>query len=205
MKAKNVLLAAALGLVTTLALPAFAQYDRDHDGDGYSGWRQDRDHDGDRDDGRQYRDRDDRQAYQRGLNDGMHDRRDGRSWNMRNNRYNERDDREAYSRGYAEGYRNGGYRSGRGGWGWGNNGWGWNGNGGYYSQAYNVGQQSGYQDGLRYGAHDRQYGIPYRPTRTQEYRDGDHYYRGSYGDKNQYREGYREAFLNAYRQGYYGR
>jgi hypothetical protein len=201
MKARNLVLAAAMGLIATLALPAFAQYDHDRDGDGNNGWQQD-DH---RNWGWQNgRDDDDdhgyygnnNYAYRDGYQDGLRDRRDGRNWNMRDNRYRDRDDRDAYSHGYAEGYRNDGYRGD----------WGWNGgNGAYYSNAYNFGRRSGYQDGLRFGAHDRQYGIPFRPTRTQEYRDGDHYYQGGYGDKNQYRDGYRQAFLNAYRQGYYGR
>jgi hypothetical protein len=202
MKARNFVLAAAMGLITILSLPAFAQYDRD--GDGSYSWRQD-DHRGwgwqngrDDDDNRGYYGNNSG-AYRDGYQDGLRDRRDGRNWSMRNNRYRDRDDRDAYSRGYAEGYRSDGDRGGRGGWGW--NG----GNGAYYSNAYKFGQRSGYQDGLRFGAHDRQHGIPFRATRTQEYRDGDHYYKGSYGDKNQYRNGYRQAFLDAYRQGYYGR
>lgn len=189
---KKLLLAAVVGLATTLTVPAFAQYDRDHDRDRDWGWHQDRDHDrdGDRDD---WNRGDNRRAYQNGFKDGAQDRRDGRNWGMRNNKYRDRDDRQAYAAGYRAGFNS----SGRG-------GWGWNG-GGYGRNPFNAGQQSGYQDGIRYGSHDRQVGKAYRPTDSQAYEDADHGYTSAYGDKGQFKSGYRQGYREGYQRAYYGR
>lgn len=194
MKARNLVLAAAMGLVTTLAVPAFAQYGRD---DRDSGWQQDQDHDGDRD--RDY-DRDQRYrnngVYQDGYRDGMRDRREGHNWANRNNHYRDNDDRQAYISGYRDGY-NAAYGNGNRGW--------YPGNGGHGSDAYDAGRRFGFEDGLRYGSHDRHARRAFKPTASHAYHDADHGYNHGFGDKGQFRRAYRQGYQQGYQEGYYGR
>ena len=197
MKAYRYLMVAGLALATVMTVPAFGQY-RDAD-DHRDGWYQDRDHD--RDD----HDRDDRgrwqnnSAYRKGYDDARRDRARNRGYKANSGRYRD-DDRRAYEQGYRDGYNranNGNWGNNKGPWGGntGNGGWGRN-NGGY---------QTGYQNGLSYGQHDRSVRKPFRPTDSGVYRDGDRGYNSSYGDKGLYKSQFRQGYEQGYQRGYYGR
>lgn len=200
LKARKLLLVAAIGAATVLTVPASAQFRDWHEQDRW-GWR---DHD-----------RDDRAgnspAYRNGYRDAQNDR-------SHNNRYHPRgsqwkgDDRNAYEAGYRAGFNAGQYgygdhdgdRDDR----WGNGGY--NGNYGYGNGGNRYGRggpaaQFGYQDGLSYGQRDASRGKSYNATGSEYYEDADHGYNSSFGDKNSYRQTYRQAYQQGYQAGYYGR
>jgi hypothetical protein len=62
----------------------------------------------------------------------------------------------------------------------------------------------GTQDGLEAGQRDRNGGHSYRPTEWQAYKDADHGLSSSngYRDSEDYKQSYRQAFMNGYSQGY---
>src|SRR5262249_54770982 len=130
-----------------------------------------------------YQDWDNNRAYQEGMRDGQRDRLDNQSQQYRGRYRNDPAYQEGYNRGYAQ--------AGRG-WGRDRNRayGGYYGNGGYYGR-YNNGnraaQQVGYQDGVNDGAKDRQTGHSFRPTQQQAYRNADHNYSPSYGDRQPYK------------------
>ena len=74
-------------------------------------------------------------------------------------------------------------------------------NGGYGVQG--AAYQRGYQDGINEGGRDRQSGHSYRPTKSEKYDDTPGY-NSSYGDKNQWKQNYRQGFVNGYQQAYNG-
>jgi len=194
MKARKLILAGVIGLATTLTVPAFAQFNGGSDRNDQWGWRQDRDHDGDHDrDDDHWRNGRNKQAYDNGYEEGLRDRRANRNWALRDGRYRDNDDQQAYVAGYRAGYGDA-QRDNRGGWGW---------NGG--RNASSAGERMGFQDGLRYGSHDRQVHKPFRPTDSQAYHDADAGYSSAYGSKNLYRSGYRQGYQQGYQRGYYGR
>jgi hypothetical protein len=183
-----------------------------------------------RDDNRgswQQRDARDRQkAYQDGLKDGQKDARKNRS-NHYNNRYRENDDRRAYDAGYRQGRGNNGN--------WGNNRYpngnypnypngnypnddrrsphpfgdvmgrqqGNYPNGGGYG--VNLAGQNGYSDGYLAGQKDRSTGHSFRPTENKGYKDADRGQSSSGVSKDQFKQAYRDGFMNGYQRGYYGR
>ena len=227
LKARNLLLAAALGTVAVLAVPASAQNRDWHDQNRW-GW-QDRDHDRDdhdwdeHDRNRQWRGNSNSSAYQDGYRDAQQDRSRSGHYHPRGDRW-KGDDRNAYESGYRAGYGNGQYGYGNGGWNgrdrdrdhdrdgrW-NGGYG-NGAYGYPSGAYGYGYgrqggpaaQFGYQDGFSYGQRDASSGKGYNATGSQYYEDADHGYNSRFGDRNSYRQGYRQAYQQGYQDGYYGR
>jgi hypothetical protein len=81
-------------------------------------------------------------------------------------------------------------------------------NGGYgnvyggYSNVYQVARNQGYSDGLSTGSADAQRGQSYNPQRSHYYKDGSDGYNSSYGNRGQYKQAFREAFLQGYREGY---
>jgi hypothetical protein len=78
---------------------------------------------------------------------------------------------------------------------------GYPGQGGNYSNG--NAQRFGYQDGMQAGQRDRSSRHSYRPTEWAAYRDADHGMSTSgYGGSNQYKQEYRQAFMNGYNQGY---
>jgi hypothetical protein len=91
--------------------------------------------------------------------------------------------------------------------GYSNNG-GYYGNNNNYNNGYNNGNGSasqwGYRDGLAAGQKDRSTGHSYRPTEWAAYRDADHGMSSStgYGSSDQYKQEYRQSFMNGYQQGY---
>ena len=219
MKFKSFLLVLAMAVSTGVVASA-QDRDRDRDNDrGRWGWQdRDRDHDRDRD-----WDRSNQKAYRDGYSDGQKAARHRGNSGKYNNHYRAGDDRRAYDVGYRRGYGNG-----DGSW---NNG-DWRNDrdrnhdgrddrsghpfGGVLGQqqgnypnngAYGVGNARGvgYNDGLLAGQKDRSTGHSFRPTQNKGYQDADKGYNSSIGDKNQYKQVYRDGFMQGYQRGYYGR
>ena len=63
----------------------------------------------------------------------------------------------------------------------------------------------GYRDGLTAGDADYVGHHDPRPENQHDFRDAEHGYRSNYGDKEAYRQRYRDGFLQGYRDGYGGR
>ena len=227
MKFKSFMLVLAMTLGSGLVASAQDRdHDRDRDDRGRSGW-QDRDHDRDHD---RDRDRDRDRDWNRNNNNSAA-WQDGYRWgqwaathrgngNGHGKRWKSDSDRRAYEAGYRRGMeeaRNGGYYGNNGPY---NNGPYNNGrsnhpfggvlgqqgnypnNGGYgIGNARNV----GYNDGLLAGQKDRSTGHSFRPQQNKGYQDADKGYSSSLGDKNQYKQVYRDGFMQGYQRGYYGR
>ncbi len=87
-------------------------------------------------------------------------------------------------RGYG---RNGGY----------NRDGGYGRNGGYGSDIFRVAGDNGYQDGLRKGADDAREGHN-NPTGTSEYKHATNGYDRRYGNKDDYKQAYRDGFLQGF-------
>lgn len=153
----------------------------------------------------QFHDRDDRAAYRDGYQQGQMDARDHRGFRPDANRYREGDDRRAFRDGYEAGYRS------RGGHDWDrdrNNG-AYNNNGGYYGgRGYgnmnSIAQQNGYRDGMNDGRKDRMTGHSFRPTQDDNYKNAPGY-SSNMGDRQQYKNVYRERYQQGYQVGYSGR
>ena len=94
----------------------------------------------------------------------------------------DRDDRYQRDRDY----RNRDYRNGRNGYGYG----------------YENARQQGYSYGMNVGAADAQRGQSYSPQRSHYWKDGDAGYNSSYGNRGQYKQIFRSAFEQGYREGY---
>jgi hypothetical protein len=71
-------------------------------------------------------------------------------------------------------------------------------NGGY--DQYQIARQQGYQAGLSTGASDAQRGQSFNPQRSHYWRNGTDGY--SYGNRGQYKQLFRDAFVQGYREGY---
>lgn len=231
MKSKSFLLVLALMLGSGLV--AFAQ-DGDHDRDDrdrHEQWHRDNDwRDNDRDRDRDWDgDRSNQRAYRDGYKDGQKAARHRGNSGKYNNHYRDRDERRAYDLGYRRGYgngngqwsngdwrndrnRDGDWRDDRGNQGRSNHPFGdVLGQSGNYPNGgdggYGIGNARGigYNDGLLAGQRDRSTGHSFRPTQNKGYQDADKGYSSSIGDKNQYKQVYRDAFMQGYQRGYYGR
>ncbi len=203
---------ATIALLAALVIPVAAQNGRDHD----------------RDDRGSQVYGNNSQAYQSGYQDGVRDaqrrgapRPDPRQWR-------DNSDRQNYTSGYQAGYQramaamqqqngpygpNGGYgrndrdhdrdrdrNPGYGNPGYGNYGYG---NGPYgASQLARVAQQSGFTDGAFYAQRDMQRGNRFNPTEAKGYKDADHNYSSSLGSKTQFKQIYRQAFIQGYQNAY---
>jgi hypothetical protein len=148
------------------------------------------------------------EPYERGVRDGREDRARNRSWHPRN-------EGQAYLNGYRAGYgQNGGgwqgrnngnygnpgpYRNPNGPYG-GNNPYGGYGGNNVSSLAYN----NGYQNGLNYGAADRNNGHSYRPTYSSTYQNGTSGYNSSMGSQTAYKNAFRQGYQAGYQRGYGG-
>jgi hypothetical protein len=60
----------------------------------------------------------------------------------------------------------------------------------------------GYRDGLSAGAKDAKEGHSYRPQEHGSWKDGDHGYVSSFGNKNDFKRTYRESYEAGYGAGY---
>jgi len=68
---------------------------------------------------------------------------------------------------------------------------------------YQVARQQGYSNGLSTGAADAQRGQSYNPQRSHYWKNGsDGYGSSSYGNRGQFKQVFRDAFVQGYREGY---
>lgn len=169
-------------------------------------------------------------GYRDGLEKGRIDARDGDSYNLqRHDAYKDADHgyrdsfrskeaykrvyREAFTRGYKEGYTaGGGPGRGRGrGWGLGQG----NRSGGGpvgnrpgdisrpgNSMLVDTARNTGYRDGLDKGRNDARQRKSFNLDRHDAWKDADHGYRDSFGNKDQYKQIYRDNFRRGYEEGY---
>lgn len=68
--------------------------------------------------------------------------------------------------------------------------------------ALQVARQQGYSYGLNVGAADAQRGQSFNPQRSRYYRNGMDGYSSSYGNRGVYRQVFRDAFIQGYRDGF---
>ena len=106
-------------------------------------------------------------------------------WGYGQNQGN-RDDR--YRRNRDDQYRNDQYRNDR---------YGRNGN-----NEYQIARQEGYQTGVSTGASDAQRGQNFNPQRSHFWKNGNSGYNSSYVNRGQYKQVFRDAFVQGYREGY---
>lgn len=190
--------------------------DEDRDDDHNRDWRRDRDRD------RDWRSNN-RAAYQDGYRWGQWSATHRGNGYGHGRRWKSDSDRRAYEAGYRRGMQdaNGGYYGNNGPY---NNGPYENGrsnhpfgdvfgrqqgnypnNGGYGGYGIGNARNIGYNDGLLAGQKDRSTGHSFRPQENKGYRDADKGYSSSIGSKDQYKQVYRDGFMQGYQRGYYGR
>lgn len=122
--------------------------------------------------------------------------------------------RDGFRRGYDQGfrqytysgnndpyYRNDPYGRGNDPYGRGNDPYG-NDPYGRNSSIYRVAQDQGYNDGYQKGAEDARDGDRYNAQGTSQYKNADRGYRSEYGNREEYRRAYRDAFVRGYDEGY---
>lgn len=68
--------------------------------------------------------------------------------------------------------------------------------------ALQVARQQGYSYGMNVGAADAQRGQSFNPQRSRYYRNGTGGYSSSYGNRGVYRQVFRDAFIQGYRDGF---
>jgi len=73
---------------------------------------------------------------------------------------------------------------------------------GGYDNSYQIARQQGYSNGLSTGAADAQRGQSYNPQRSHFWRNGTDGYNSSYGNRGQFKQIFRNAFVQGYREGY---
>ena len=76
------------------------------------------------------------------------------------------------------------------------------GRGGYGNYGYQVARDRGYQDGLQTGSGDGQKRQSYDPQRSHFFKNASYGYERSYGNKDQYKQVYRDSFVQGYNEGY---
>ena len=76
----------------------------------------------------------------------------------------------------------------------------WGRNGGYYGNQ--IALSRGYQDGLYTGQNDARRGQSYNPQRSHFYRDATDGYDRRFGNRGQYKQAFRNAFLRGYEEGF---
>jgi hypothetical protein len=67
---------------------------------------------------------------------------------------------------------------------------------------YEIARQQGYSYGMNVGAADAQRGQSYSPQRSRYFKSADAGYNSYYGNKGQYKQVFRNAFGQGYREGY---
>jgi hypothetical protein len=67
---------------------------------------------------------------------------------------------------------------------------------------YQIARQQGYSYGMNVGAADAQRGQSYDPQRSRYYKNATEGYNSSYGNKGQYKQIFRDAFEQGYREGF---
>jgi hypothetical protein len=137
------------------------------------GW-QDRDGDHDRDWNNNQR------AYDEGYREGQRDR--GKRWHPDAGHW-KGDDIRAYQAGYKAGYSQADRDHDR-------------------VHGRSPAEKNGYEDGFLAGQGDRDRRIGFKPTGSNIFKHADHGYIRAYGDKNEYRREFREAYQLGYADGY---
>ena len=72
----------------------------------------------------------------------------------------------------------------------------------YGNNGYEVARQQGYSYGLNVGAADAQRGQSYNPQRSKYWRNANEGYNGYYGNRDQFKQVFRNAFEQGYREGF---
>ena len=72
----------------------------------------------------------------------------------------------------------------------------------YGNYGYESARQQGYSYGMNVGAADAQRGQSYNPQRSKYWRNATEGYNSYYGNKSQYKEVFRSAFEQGYRDGF---
>src|SRR5215472_15003546 len=67
---------------------------------------------------------------------------------------------------------------------------------------YQMARERGYEDGLRVGQQDAYDRKNFDPQRSHYYRSATDGYDGYYGNKDAYRQAFRDAFIRGYQDGY---
>jgi hypothetical protein len=67
---------------------------------------------------------------------------------------------------------------------------------------YQNARQQGYSYGMNVGAADAQRGQSYSPQRSRYWKNGTDGYNSSYGNRGQYKQVFRDAFEQGYREGF---
>lgn len=83
-----------------------------------------------------------------------------------------------------------------------NNRGSYGGYGGYSNYGYQVARNRGYQDGLQTGASDANRRQSYDPQRSHFFKNATYGYDRSYGNKEQFKQVYRDAFVQGYNEGF---
>ena len=68
--------------------------------------------------------------------------------------------------------------------------------------SYQIARQQGYSYGMSVGAADAQRGQSFDPQRSRYYRNATEGYNSAYGNKGQYKQLFRSAFEQGYREGF---
>ena len=68
--------------------------------------------------------------------------------------------------------------------------------------SYQTARQQGYSYGMNVGAADAQRGQSYNPQRSRYWKNATEGYNSSYGNKGQYKQVFRDAFEQGYREGF---
>ena len=72
----------------------------------------------------------------------------------------------------------------------------------YGNYGYENARQQGYSYGMNVGAGDAQRGQSYNPQRSRYWKNATEGYNSSYGNKGQYKQVFRDAFEQGYREGF---
>jgi hypothetical protein len=70
------------------------------------------------------------------------------------------------------------------------------------NNGYEIARQQGYSYGMNVGAADAQRGQSYNPQRSKYWRNATEGYNSYYGNRGQYKEVFRSAFEQGYREGF---
>jgi len=71
-----------------------------------------------------------------------------------------------------------------------------------YNDQYRIAREEGYQTGVSTGASDAQRGQNFNPQRSHFWKNGNSGYNSSYGNRGQYKQVFRDAFVQGYQEGY---
>ena len=72
----------------------------------------------------------------------------------------------------------------------------------YRNNSYQIARQQGYSYGMNVGAADAQRGQSYNPQRSRYWRNATEGYNSYYGNRGQYKQVFRNAFEQGYRDGF---